>query len=270
MRILILCAGQGTRLRPLTDDRPKCMVPLLGKPMLEHQLETIRRCGITDVSLVTGYAADSLASYGTRSFHNAEYARTNMVVSMFCAADLFDDKDDLIVSYSDIVYEPRVLQALIANRSDIATVVDDNWRALWETRSDDPLSDAETLKLKADGTLAEIGKKTTDINDIQGQYIGATKFSRAVQSEILHVYEDVRQQFTAAGRVADNMYMTDFLQSLIDADQALGAAHIQSGWLEVDTLDDLANYEKLAASGDLSKFWSPAAGGSGQAASGHN
>ena len=270
MRILILCAGQGTRLRPLTNDRPKCLVPLLGKPLLDHQLDTIRRCGIDDVSLVTGYAADCLTSYGKRRFHNAEYAHTNMVVSMFRAAELFDGSDDLIVAYSDIVYESAVLEALIASPSDIATVIDDKWRLLWETRSDDPLSDAETLKLKADGTLAEIGKKATDIDEIQGQYIGLTKFARSVQNEILGLYEDVRQKFTAAGRSADNMYMTDFLQSLIDANLPIGAAHVKGGWLEVDTLQDLAIYERIAGAGNLHQFWKPAAGEAEQAAREHS
>ncbi|MBK1652709.1 sugar phosphate nucleotidyltransferase [Halorhodospira halochloris] len=60
MRAIILAAGQGTRLRPLTDDRPKCMVELEGKPLLEHQLEVLRGAGIEDIHVVGGYRAEWL------------------------------------------------------------------------------------------------------------------------------------------------------------------------------------------------------------------
>ena len=54
MKVIILAAGQGTRLRPLTDNKPKCMVELLGKPLIQHQIETLRRNGIGDIHIATG------------------------------------------------------------------------------------------------------------------------------------------------------------------------------------------------------------------------
>jgi len=60
MRVIILAAGQGTRLRPFTDDRPKCLVELHGRPLLHRQLDVLRAAGLNDIALVGGYRADCL------------------------------------------------------------------------------------------------------------------------------------------------------------------------------------------------------------------
>lgn len=253
MRYVILCAGQGTRLRPLTDHVPKCMVELLGKPLLGHQFETLSHCGAKDISLITGYAAASLADWGTRRFHNADFASTNMVASLFTARELFDGASDLIVAYSDIVYEPRVLQALIDAPGPLATVIDRNWQKLWAARMEDPLADAETLRLNPDGTLREIGLKPQSLADIEGQYIGLSKISAEVQRDVLAHYDGL------AGSTENfrQMFMTSFLTSLIEAGMPIHAAMTNSGWLEVDTVEDLSNYQAMQRRGELAQLWQP-------------
>ncbi|MCW5724828.1 MAG: NTP transferase domain-containing protein [Maricaulaceae bacterium] len=263
MRALLLCAGQGTRLRPLTDDRPKCLVELLGKPLLGHQFDALSACGLTDVSLVTGYAAGQLESWGKRRFHNARFEITNMVESLFCARGLFDGADDLIVGYSDIVYEPRVLQALIDAPGPAATVIDRSWRALWSARMDDPLSDAETLKLNPDGTLREIGLKPKSYDDIEGQYVGLTKFTVGAQKQILAHYDALDRNARYDGRSFEQMFMTSFLTGLIGAGLPIQAAMTDGGWLEVDTVQDLEFYEGMQTRGELARFWRPARRGAG-------
>lgn len=260
MRCIILCAGQGTRLRPYTDDVPKCMVPLLGKPLLSHQVDVLSRGGVADIALVTGYAAAKLSGWGTRHFHNPDFATTNMVVSLFAARALFDGTDDLIVAYSDIVYEARVLEALIEAPGPLATAIDRNWLALWSTRMSDPLSDAETLRLNADGTLREIGLKPKGLDDIEGQYVGLTKISAGAQRDVLAHYDSLPRDGQYDGRSFGQMFMTSFLTSLISAGFPIHAAMINSGWLEVDTVEDLANYEAMQQRGELARLWSPVTG----------
>lgn len=258
MRCVILCAGQGTRLRPLTDDNPKCLVGLLGKPLLGHQFDTLAAAGLDDVSLVTGYAAAKLSGWGTRQFYNAEYATTNMVASLFAARALFDGRDDLIVAYSDIVYEKRVLEALIHAPGAIATVIDRDWLSLWSARMEDPLADAETLRLNDDGTLREIGLKPKSLADIEGQYVGLTKFAASVQRDVLAYYDALPRDRQFDGRNFDQMFMTSFLTSLMNQ-FSIHAAPTHAGWLEVDTLEDLTRYEAMHAAGDLARLWKPMA-----------
>ena len=88
MRIIILAAGQGTRLRPLTDDRPKCMVEVNGTSIIERQLNTMHACGIKDenITIVCGYCSDILKDrFKDTKIHfivNEQYDSTNMVFSL--------------------------------------------------------------------------------------------------------------------------------------------------------------------------------------------
>src|SRR5882757_5179513 len=89
MRMIILAAGQGTRLRPLTDDRPKCLVELCGRPLLQWQIDTARSAGIRDIVVIGGYRHELLKAYDVELVLNPDFASTNMVRTLFRARDLF-------------------------------------------------------------------------------------------------------------------------------------------------------------------------------------
>jgi choline kinase len=251
---VILAAGEGTRLRPHTRDRPKCLVELGGRPLLELQLEVLEASGIRDVSIVTGYRAEQVEALGHRTFHNPDYASTNMVASLMCAAPLLDGGDDLVVAYGDIVYEPRVLDALCRCAAPLATVVDTEWLALWRMRSPDPLADAETLRVDADGNILELGRRPRSLHEIQGQYIGLTKVSAESAAELVRAYRSLDPRIRYDGSDVAHLYMTSFLQQQIDRGRPLRAVPVARGWLEVDTADDLALYRRMAADRSLDCF----------------
>src|SRR5581483_2753481 len=147
--VIILAAGSGSRLLPLTAERPKCMVPLKGRPLLEWQLAAAREAGATRVVVVTGYKAESVAARGIVTVSNPRFATTNMVESLWCAEEHFGD--EFTVSYGDIAYEPGVLAELWAEPRRSAVVVDDAWREYWSRRFSDVLSDAESLRIDEAG-----------------------------------------------------------------------------------------------------------------------
>ncbi len=245
MRAIILAAGQGARLRPLTLDKPKCMVPYAGRPIIEHIVTTMHQCGIRDINLVTGYRADQLDYLGLPTSHNERFASTNMVHSLFCAARLLDD--DVVVSYADIVYAPRVLESLMASTSDLSVVVDRDWLELWKLRMSDPLADAETMKIDGEGHITEFGKKPTGYDDIQGQYIGLIKLSAAAAVAIREHYAAMDRTVRYDGKDFDNMYMTSFIQHVIDELMPAAAVFVSGGWIEIDSAEDLELYEEKSA-----------------------
>ena len=250
-KALILAAGQGTRLRPHTDHKPKCMVELLGKPMLHRQLEVLESAGIKDLVLIGGYKADKLNAPQTKIVLNPRFAETNMVSTLFCAESEMTDGEDLIISYGDIVYEPKVLQSLLATDAPIVIAVDNNWLDLWQSRMEDPLSDAETLKLDANGNITELGKKPTSLAEIQGQYMGLIKIRGDFIKTFKSFYHQLDKTQIYDGKDFDNMYMTSFLQLMIDAGHQAKAAFTENGWVEVDSVEDLAHYEKMHEQGRL-------------------
>ena len=242
MKSIILAAGEGTRLRPLTNDRPKCMVELFGKPLLQHQVEVLRECGIEDIIVVTGYLASKANTPGIRTIHNPRYAETNMVVSLFCAEAEFTE--DILISYGDIVFHESIVQEMIHSRTPIAVAVDKQWEALWRIRMEDPLSDAETLKLANDGTITELGKKPDSMDDIEGQYIGMIRIRRDALKQVQTFYKEMNRSAIYDGKSFDAMYMTSFLSEVRRSVAPLQAVQINGGWCEVDSLEDLEAYTR--------------------------
>lgn len=253
-RAVILAAGRGTRLGASAAGKPKCLVELAGKTLLDRQLTSLRACGITDVALVGGFESGQLVSRGHRVILNPRFADTNMVTSLFCAEDFFKGSD-LIVAYGDIVYEPRVLRALLAAEDPAAIVVDRGWREYWQARFADPLVDAESLKIGPDGRLLELGKKPGSYDQIEAQYIGLFKIRADYTARLGMVYQALDSNAEYDGKSFDLMYMTSFLQHLIDIGWEVRAVPVNHGWLELDSETDLRLYERLTASGGLDSFF---------------
>jgi choline kinase len=238
MKAIILAAGQGARLRPLTDDRPKCMVEYQGKPLIEHVVHALRQSGVDDIIAIRGYKPEALRCAGVRFYDNPRYASTNMVSTLFCAEPELDD--DTIISYSDIVYSPSVIRRLMSADAELAVVIDRDWRRLWQERMDDPLDDAETLRLDAQGHILELGKKARSYEDIEGQYIGLLKVAASAWPKLRAFYHRLDRQLVYDGKDFDNMYMTSFVQAVIDRLMPVLAVPIQGGWLEIDVPSDLS------------------------------
>lgn len=248
MTAIILAAGQGTRLRPLTDNKPKCLVELVGKSLLEHQLDTLRAGGVDKIHVVGGYLGSQLQRPGITLHINERYADTNMVTSLFAAEEIMTGEDDLIIGYGDIVYEQRVLTALLAVDAPIVLSVDREWERYWACRMENPLSDAETLKLVDGNRIVELGKKPQSYDDISGQYIGLIRVRADHVARLPVVWRAMDREATYDNNHYDNMYMTSFLQHLIDIGWEARAALIDNGWAEVDCVADL---------GVATKFWAP-------------
>lgn len=236
-----LAAGRGTRLRPLTDDRPKPLVELDGTSLLERNVRTLAEAGVDDQVVVTGYEADRIRDLGYDVVHNDRYDGTEMVYSLFRAADRFPEDEDLLVSYGDIVYDGNVLEAIRSCGAPLCVVVDLAWRSLWERRFEEPLADAEVLRLDEEGRIAEIGAEPDEYDDVDGQYVGLIKVAAA------HVdrFEAAYRGLPATDR--ESIQTTDFLQHLVEEGWRVEAVPIRGGWVEVDTCEDLATYRDLLA-----------------------
>jgi len=247
-----LAAGTGTRLRPITDDRPKPLVTLGGESLLERNIETLRKAGVTDQLVITGYEADQIRDLGYRTVHNPVYDDTDMVYSLFCAEDEFPEKRDLLISYGDILYEQEVIEALLGCDSPICLVVDREWRQLWEARFEDPLSDAETLRLNDDGSIAEIGNEPGRFDEIEAQFVGLLTVREDHIEPFTSIYHELSSK--EGDYTRSSVEMTHFLQRLVDEGWNVQAVPIESGWLEIDTIDDLNLYRDLIDRGTLAEF----------------
>jgi choline kinase len=245
MKMIILAAGEGTRLRPLTENMPKCMVKFKGKPIIEYILEVACNSRITDVTIVDGYKSNVLQKHlknkGVNFLTNEKYETTNMLSSLFCAKKIMND--DIIISYADIIYKKEILESLIASKDFFNVVIDKEWKKLWSLRMEDPLSDLETLKIK-DNKIIELGKKTKSYDNIEGQYIGLIKISKKVIDKVVKYYDNLNKSLIYDGKDFNNMYMTSFIQMIIDNLMDVNPIFTRGGWIEIDSIEDLNAYNK--------------------------
>ena len=237
MKAIILAAGMGTRLRPLTDSRPKCLVELHGKPLIDYQIDTLRSAGIEDIHVVGGYLAHMLERPGITLHVNPEFDTTNMVFTLFQAEKVLDSESDVIVSYGDIVYEKSVLDTVLGCKADLCVAADKDWLRYWEARMDNPLDDVETFKVTPEGFIMELGAKPKTLTDIQGQFMGLMKFQAHSLNKLIEFKENMESALPRDSW--RSLYMTDFVTALIRAGWPVKAAFTRNGWLEVDSVDDL-------------------------------
>jgi choline kinase len=245
MRALILAAGRGSRMGAVGDGRPKCLVELGGRPLLERQVAALRRGGAGEIGVVRGYRADMLAVPGLRTFENPRWAETNMVVSLSTAAEWLR-AGPVVVSYADIFYRSHLIRGLVEAPGELVISYDRKWRELWSRRFPDPLSDAETFRRGANGELVEIGGRTGRIEDIEGQYMGLLKFTPGAWSRI-------EALLAALDREArDRLDMTGLLRRLLAARTVvISTCGTDGEWGEIDNPGDVELYQAMVANGEL-------------------
>jgi choline kinase len=245
MRAIILAAGRGSRLRHLGEDRPKCLVQLEGKPLLERQVAALRRGGIDDIAVVRGYRAELIDFPGLAFFSNERWAETNMVMSLVAATPWLRS-GPVIVSYADIFYRSELVRGLADAPGQLVISYDRAWRRLWTRRFTDPLADAETFRIDSAGQLLEIGGKTTKIEDIMGQYMGLLKFTPPAWAVIEELLSTLEQP------IRDRLDMTGLLRRLLSEKKlTINTFATEGQWGEIDNPQDVTLYQDMIKNGHL-------------------
>ncbi|PKB79210.1 MAG: hypothetical protein BZY88_14510 [SAR202 cluster bacterium Io17-Chloro-G9] len=241
MKGLILSAGMGTRLHPLTRTRPKCMVHVAGKPMLEYQLDSLRTAGVENCAIVVGYMAESVRGYFGSEYQgvslsyveNKDYAKTNNLYSFWLAKAEFDD--DILLLEGDLVFDdPLVSQLTQMEQQNVAVV--DQYRPYMDGTVILAKGEiAESMVLKADqGPGFGYGPALKTVN--------IYKLSRETLTESI-VPET--EKFLAAGRTGQ--YYEAVFASLIGSGRMTMAIMRTRNykWAEIDTVGDLRDAEKM-------------------------
>jgi L-glutamine-phosphate cytidylyltransferase len=253
---IILAAGKGTRLLPHTNNRPKSLVELNGRALLHYQLDVLNAVGIHDITIVTGYKHEQIKAVGYPTIYNAKYDTTNMVESLILSLDAIENESsDILICYSDIVYQRCNLEKLLKMTSEVTVMTDDSWLNLWSIRNENPILDAETLKFSNHNLIKEIGKKPSSLSDIESQFMGVIKIAGHKIKEFKQFYKNLDKYKDYDGKDFEEMFMTSLLQELINFGWEVRATRVDGGWLEVDTVSDLDKYHELHATGNLHYFW---------------
>ncbi len=239
-KALIIAAGLGSRLKKHTENLPKCMLDFGGKTLLQRQIDAYNKNNIKDISLIRGYKKEKINYKGLRYFENKDYRNNNILNSIFYAEKIING--NIIISYSDILFDPIVVQRTIESNHDISVVVDIDWRGYYVGRKDHPISEAENVIFNSNNEVEKIGKINTGNEDVHGEFIGMIKLSnRGAETfkEHFHRLKKIywNKPFQRA-QIFQKAYLTDFIQELVDIGIKVHCVIIESGWKEIDTVED--------------------------------
>ncbi len=236
MKAVVVAAGRGRRLGPLTDDVPKPLLGIGGTTILEHQLGNLADCGIDDIVIVTGYRADMierLAGPDLTYIHNPFYETSNSLVSLWLARQQLER--EFVYLHADIVFDSRILGDLIADPRDICLAI--------ERKS--CVEEDMKVRLRGDRVL-EIGK-SLDSAVADGEFTGLARFSRRGGDLLCQALDVIVRQGDLM------LWFESAVQLLIDGGCPVHCLETDGRpWIEIDFPGDLevarrSVYPRLAA-----------------------
>ena len=228
---VVLAATRGRGLEAITEDKPKVMLPIAGKPLLRWLVDGFKKEGINDITVVGGYRADAIETAGIKLVVNERYADTGELASLSCAADGLDA--DAVISYGDILFRSYVLRDLLETEADFAVVVDSsptdsNNRTVRDfadcSRADDRGLFGSKVLLKSVS-----GEPTT-----HGRWIGMLKVSRNGLVKFKSVLGALR-----ARADFDTLDLPALMNALIADGAAIEVLYVHGHWRGVNDLEDL-------------------------------
>lgn len=250
MKAIIIAAGPSNRLRPLTENIPKCMLKINGKPIIQNTIELFRNNEIDDISIIKGYKKEKINFSNITYFENNDFLNNNILHSLMFARAKLEEAiktgEDVIVTYSDIWYNDSVVNALLKSKQAIASIVDTDWHDYYKNRTDHPICEAENVIIEDDMKMLKIGKHifTNDTpKDKQGEFIGLWKFAPEGIKTFLKHFDRLNSELKMTDPYQNTKewqksYITDIFQEMIDKRENLHCVLIKKNWAEFDTIQD--------------------------------
>lgn len=247
---VIIAAGSGKSLLPLTEHRPKCMLDIKGRTVLDRQLETLRAGGIQDIAVVRGYCKETVAAAGVRFYDNDRFEETGELASLFAAEPELHGR--LLFLYADVLFERALLERVLRAEGDIVIAVDRTWVDQRErllplskpidlvVTSDPPRPGHRSLGEDSRDDLVRIGQRVPP-EAATGEFIGLAAFSPQGVAAMRDVYGRALAAGTGPFHEAETpgrAAFTDLLQALVAAGQRVTCVSTWKGWLEIDTFED--------------------------------
>jgi phosphoenolpyruvate phosphomutase len=254
MTAIIAAAGFEKQLLPLIEDKPKCLLDIKGKTILERQVAALNECNIKDIALVRGYKKEAITLPNIRYYDNDRYEETGELVSLFCAEN--EMKGRCLLLYGDIMFETAVLEKLLKSPADISLVVDLAWYDQLQHGATAPHIKPDLVSLQdppgknvlsryispdEQNRIVKIGQHVPH-EQAHGEFIGLAMFSERGIDAFKQVYRDAQQTYQAkgfheAGSLTKATF-TDMVQELIDKGHSVNCVPIFKGWMEVDSFEE--------------------------------
>lgn len=241
-RAIFLAASRGAELKELTEDKPKVLIDINGKPLIEQSIDSFYSHDIKDITIVTGYKSEAFKFQNIKYVKNEAYESTSELSSLMLAQKQI--VDNCVISYGDILYRKYILSRLLEEKGDITIVVD----AATEARSADYTGDfvmcSRAHSINFNEAAAELKGITFgragDKKEAHGEWIGLIKSNKVGSAAIA-------KALTELSTKADfnKMKLPDLMNHLLTANVKINVMYIDGHWMDIDTYADVSKGQKF-------------------------
>ena len=241
MKAVILCAGSGKRTGL---KYPKCLYKFKNQTsILENNIRLLKKKKFknSDIFLVTGFKSTLIKNITKNKYnyvYNKNYKTTNMVYSLNLYLKKISKNSDILIIYSDIIFDEKCLSLIIKSKEKISTLVDNNWLKKWKLKKNYQ-NDLEELLIE-NNQIVKLGKKTNKLENISGRFVGITKLSQSILKDFNN--SKLLDKILLKNKKID---FTNFLMILIQMKYSVNSILKDLKWAEFDTIDDFKKFKKL-------------------------
>ena len=238
MNIVFLAAGKSSRIYKKVG-KPKCLLKINNQSIISNLLKNLKGLNLKKVNIVVGFKSYLIKKELKKNkkinyIYNKFYNSREMLYSLILALKKIDD--DIIFSYTDIIYDRSIIKKLISKKNNIYLPILKNWKKVWKKRKKEIKSDAEDLQIDKNSNLKTIGKKITDISKVKYQFMGLVMINKDNKKEIIKLYNSIKNN--------KKIHLTEFLNLIIKKKINIKCLKYYKNWYEFDDIDDYLNYKK--------------------------
>lgn len=249
--VIIPAAGKD----PVFKEKPKALIDICGKTILERQLESIRKIGLRNIAVIRGFKGEMINQKNIIYYENPDYEKKHSLHSLFTARKSMDN--GFILIYSDILFNEEILRSLMQTEGDIVLIVDNSYRyhkhdidkkldlVISKTK---PSSYYRTLQPSKMLEIKRIGKNI-EKKDADYEFIGIAYFSEKGAEILKKVYDDCKNK-----KIKGNFHeaisfekagITDIIQEIIDRGFTVNGLEVYKGWIEIHNRKDKEIAEEM-------------------------
>jgi L-glutamine-phosphate cytidylyltransferase len=241
MKVIIIAAGKGKRISDKFKDIPKSLIPVNGKTIFERQKKAFQYNKNCEFIVITG-SENKFKDIDAKYIQDNENEKHDILGSLMVAKNYING--EIIISYSDIIFEREIIEQLYKTKGDIVIAIDLNWEKEYIGRTEHPISEAENVLLDKKNEILQIKKNIKNKDGVVGEFVGLMKMTEIGSKIFLKKINRLQKNHQGKFHNAQSLekgYLTDMIQEMIDSSIQITPMFISGKWCEIDTKQDLEN-----------------------------
>ncbi len=229
MKSIIIAAGLGKRIPEFTKKIPKSMIKINNKSILKRQIDIMKKFNIKKIAIIKGYKSNKIKIKRVKYYYNSNFKNNEQLDSFFSALKWFND--DLLVTFSDIIYEDSILKKVLKSKFNITLAIQKNWKKKYKNRFDHPYNQADKVFIK-NKNIIKIGKELPE-NETNGEFLGIFRIKKNFCKKIIEEYKKLKKK-----KDTQKLQLHNFFNYLIKRKIDLKPTYVNGKFMEIDTYND--------------------------------